>query len=136
MAAVVQAHAHDGVAVLAEGLIDGEVGLSAGVGLHIGITGAEELLGPVSYTHLDVYKRQELSQAAAGAKIDKIYQPGRDEVVLALRSPTQGNVRLLLSANPTHPRPQLTRLSRENPDTPPMFCMLLRKHLALSLIHI
>ena len=69
----------------------------------------------------------ELSQAAAGAKIDKIYQPGRDEVVLALRSPTQGNVRLLLSANPTHPRPQLTRLSRENPDTPPMFCMLLRK---------
>ena len=72
----------------------------------------------------------ELSQAAAGAKIDKIYQPGRDEVVLALRSPTQGNVRLLLSANPTHPRPQLTRLSRENPDTPPMFCMLLRKHLA------
>lgn len=51
----------------------------------------------------------ELSQAAAGAKIDKIYQPGRDEVVLALRSPTQGNVRLLLSANPTHPRPQLTR---------------------------
>ena len=72
----------------------------------------------------------ELSQAAAGAKIDKIYQPGRDEVVLALRSPTQGNVRLLLSANPTHPRPQLTRLARENPDTPPMFCMLLRKHLA------
>lgn len=72
----------------------------------------------------------ELSQAAAGAKIDKIYQPGRDEVVLALRSPTQGNVRLLLSANPTHPRPQLTWLSRENPDTPPMFCMLLRKHLA------
>ena len=72
----------------------------------------------------------ELSQAAAGAKIDKIYQPGRDEVLLALRSPTQGNVRLLLSANPTHPRPQLTRLSRENPDTPPMFCMLLRKHLA------
>lgn len=51
-------------------------------------------------------------------------------MVLALRSPTQGNVRLLLSANPTHPRPQLTRLSRENPDTPPMFCMLLRKHLA------
>ena len=54
----------------------------------------------------------ELSQAAAGAKIDKIYQPGRDEVVLALRSPTQGNVRLLLSANPTHPRPQLTRRTR------------------------
>ncbi|MCF2662251.1 NFACT family protein [Pseudoflavonifractor phocaeensis] len=71
----------------------------------------------------------ELNTALAGGKIDKIYQPGRDEVVLAVRAP-KGNVKLLLSANPSHPRPQLTELSRENPDTPPMFCMLLRKHLA------
>ena len=70
----------------------------------------------------------ELNTALAGGKIDKIYQPGRDEVVLAVRAP-KGNVKLLLSANPSHPRPQLTELSRENPDTPPMFCMLLRKHL-------
>ena len=70
----------------------------------------------------------ELNTALSGAKIDKIYQPGRDEVVLALRAPG-GNVRLLLSANPNHPRPQLTQISRENPDKPPMFCMLLRKHL-------
>ena len=49
---------------------------------------------------------------------------------MALRTPAQGNVRLLLSANPSHPRPQLTQLTRENPDTPPMFCMLLRKHLS------
>ena len=72
----------------------------------------------------------ELDQSVTGGKIDKIYQPGRDEVVLALRTPAHGNVRLLLSANPSHPRPQLTQLSRENPDTPPMFCMLLRKHLS------
>ena len=71
----------------------------------------------------------ELNTALSGAKIDKIYQPGRDEVVLALRAPG-GNVRLLLSANPNHPRPQLTQISRENPDKPPMFCMLLRKHLS------
>lgn len=70
----------------------------------------------------------ELKTNLIGGKIDKIYQPGRDEVILALRTPS-GNRRLLLSANPNHPRPQLTELSRENPDTPPMFCMLLRKHL-------
>ena len=71
----------------------------------------------------------ELQNALSGAKIDKIYQPGRDEVVLALRAPA-GNVKLLLSDNPSHPRAHLTQISRENPDKPPMFCMLLRKHLA------
>lgn len=72
---------------------------------------------------------RELRTALSGAKIDKIYQPGRDEVVLALRAPA-GNVKLLLSANPSHPRAHLTQISRENPDKPPMFCMLLRKHLS------
>ncbi len=72
----------------------------------------------------------ELSQTVTNTKIDKIYQPARDEIVLALRSPTRGSVKLLLSANPNHPRAQLTQLTRENPDTPPMFCMLLRKHLS------
>ncbi len=71
----------------------------------------------------------ELSGALTGGRIDKIYQPGRDEVVLGLRSPQSGNVKLLLSANQSHPRAQLTALNRENPDAPPMFCMLLRKHL-------
>jgi predicted ribosome quality control (RQC) complex YloA/Tae2 family protein len=72
---------------------------------------------------------RELAPVVEGAKIDKIYQPERDEILLALRSPTAGNVRLLLTANPAHPRMQLTEASRENPATPPMFCMLLRKHL-------
>ena len=71
----------------------------------------------------------EIRTAALGGKVDKIYQPGRAEVVLILRGPG-GNVRLLLSADPGHPRPQLTAAARENPDKPPMFCMLLRKHLA------
>ena len=70
----------------------------------------------------------ELSTDLVGAKIDKIYQPAREEIVLGLRAP-KGNVKLLLSASPNHPRPQLTKLVRENPDKPPMFCMLLRKHL-------
>ena len=70
----------------------------------------------------------ELKPILTGAKIDKVHQPGRDEIVLALRL-GRGNGRLLLSASPNHPRLQMTELSRENPDAPPMFCMLLRKHL-------
>ena len=72
----------------------------------------------------------ELDQTVTSGKLDKIYQPGRDEILFALRTPSHGNVRLLLSANPNHPRAQLTQIARENPDKPPMFCMLLRKHLS------
>ena len=70
---------------------------------------------------------EELRQALEGGKVDKIYQPTRDEVVLHMRT-SRGNRKLLLSANPQHPRAQLTGLTRENPETPPMFCMLLRKY--------
>lgn len=70
----------------------------------------------------------ELRAVVTGGKIDKIHQPSRDEIILAMRTGC-GNVKLLLSASPNHPRPQLTTLSRENPAEPPMFCMLLRKHL-------
>lgn len=70
----------------------------------------------------------ELRPQLEGARVDKIFQPGRDEVVLHLRTP-QGNQKLLLTANPSHPRLQMTALTRENPASPPMFCMLLRKHL-------
>lgn len=69
----------------------------------------------------------ELRETLLGGKVDKIYQPTRDEVVLHMRT-GHGNVKLLLSANPQHPRAQLTRITRENPETPPMFCMLLRKY--------
>ena len=67
----------------------------------------------------------ELQQSLAGARIDKVQQPARDQIVLLLR----GNLRLLISANPNQPRLQLTEELRENPAEPPMFCMLLRKHL-------
>ena len=72
----------------------------------------------------------ELNTTLSGARVDKLYQPGRDEVILALRTQGSGNVRLLLSANPAHPRLHLTTLPLENPEKPPMFCMLLRKHLS------
>lgn len=71
----------------------------------------------------------EVRPKLEGARVDKIFQPARDEVLLQLRG-TGGSVRLLLTANPAHPRLQLTSTRRENPAAPPMFCMLLRKHLS------
>ncbi len=67
----------------------------------------------------------ELRPALLGARIDKVQQPTRDQIVLLVR----GNKRVLLSANPNQPRIQLTEQLRDNPAQPPMFCMLLRKHL-------
>ena len=66
---------------------------------------------------------QECRPAVEEARIDKIFQPARDEIVLLLRG-GQRNEKLLLTANPSHPRIQLTRVNRENPANPPMFCML------------
>ena len=60
-----------------------------------------------------------------GSRVDKIQQPSRDTVLLHLR----GRGKLLLSANVNRPRIHLTEASFENPAQPPMFCMLLRKHL-------
>ena len=71
---------------------------------------------------------EELRGTLEGGRIDKVYQPSRDEIVLAVRGAGE-NVKLLLSASPNGPRLHLTREVRENPAQPPMFCMLLRKHL-------
>lgn len=68
----------------------------------------------------------EITPQIVGARIEKIQQPARDQVVLLLR----GSKRLLLCASPSQPRIHLTSLLRDNPSQPPMFCMLLRKHLA------
>lgn len=70
----------------------------------------------------------ELCSSLEQARIDKIHQPSRDEVVLSLHN-RKGAFRLLLSANSAHPRAHITTVSTENPASPPMFCMLLRKHL-------
>ena len=73
--------------------------------------------------------RQELEQKLIGAKVDKVQMPARDTVILQLRTHS-GTERLLLSANCSRPRVHLTRAVMENPASPPMFCMLLRKHLS------
>ena len=71
---------------------------------------------------------EEVRQRCTGARVDKIHQPSRDTLILHLRC-REGREKLLFAANPTAPRLHLTAASPENPAEPPMFCMLLRKHL-------
>ena len=72
--------------------------------------------------------KQELSQYIIGSRIEKIHQPSKDELVFHLRS-REGAYRLLISASANSPRLHLTTRAPENPATPPMLCMLFRKHL-------
>ena len=71
---------------------------------------------------------EEVRGRCLGARIDKIHQPSRDTLILHLRC-KEGREKLIFVANPTAPRLHLTSASPENPAEPPMFCMLLRKHL-------
>lgn len=70
--------------------------------------------------------REELSQSLIGGRVDKIYQPVKEEIILMIRSQS-ANHRLLLCAHAASARANLTTFSAENPKQPPMFCMLLRK---------
>ena len=68
-------------------------------------------------------------RALAEPRVEKIHQPARDTVILHLRH-REGRCKLLFGMNPTAPRLHLTATNPENPPEPPMFCMLLRKHLS------
>ena len=68
-------------------------------------------------------------RALQDVRVEKIHQPSRDTVLLHLKH-REGRAKLLFAANPTAPRLHLTTASPENPPEPPMFCMLLRKHLS------
>ena len=70
----------------------------------------------------------ELKSVAQGGRIEKIYQPERDEIILQMRT-LAGGKRLLINAGSNCPRIGFTSAQRENPMQAPMFCMLLRKHL-------
>ena len=71
---------------------------------------------------------EELNAILAGGRIDKIRQPERDEIHITIRSNGK-NHRLLISANAATPRVYLTAGASENPESAPMFCMILRKHI-------
>ena len=70
----------------------------------------------------------EIRRLALGARIEKVYQPERDEIVLGMRS-LEGGKRLSINAGSGNGRIGFTEISKENPQNPPMFCMLLRKYL-------
>ena len=72
---------------------------------------------------------EDLRQRITGARVEKIHQPARDTVLMHLKT-REGREKLLFAPNPAAPRLHLTASTPENPDTPPMFCMLLRKHLS------
>lgn len=71
---------------------------------------------------------KELNDQLAGGRIERVYQPDKDEIILNVhRQGFRG--RLLLSSNAVNARVHLTAAARENPVTPPLFCMVLRKYL-------
>ena len=72
----------------------------------------------------------EIAPQLTGSRIEKIQQPARDQIILLLR----GSRRLFLNAGANQPRIHLTEQLRDNPSQPPMFCMLLRKHLSGGII--
>lgn len=71
----------------------------------------------------------ELNSLLSGGRIDRIQQPEKDEIILLIKNNARQH-RLLISANAGSARLHITRTAKENPETPPNFCMLLRKHLS------
>ena len=71
---------------------------------------------------------KEISDSVTGGRVDKIHQPARETIVLSIRA-KGGNHKLLFCASASNPRVHFTSLPQDNPKSPPMFCMLMRKHL-------
>lgn len=71
---------------------------------------------------------QEMRSVLIGTRVEKIAQPSKEELVLTFRL-RGGSRKVLFSANAASPRVNFTELALENPKSPPMFCMLLRKHI-------
>lgn len=76
---------------------------------------------------------KDLQEQLIGGRINKIYQPTKTEVVITVRNHRKNHT-LLLSIHPSYARFHLTEDTYRNPDEPPMFCMLLRKHIAGAMI--
>lgn len=73
--------------------------------------------------------KKEMEKTLIGARVDKIHQPSREELIMALRW-NGGTGKLLFSASASAPRVHFTESAIDNPKAPPMFCMLMRKHLS------
>lgn len=75
----------------------------------------------------------ELTSLLVGGRISKIHQPFKNEIVMIVRA-ARKNHKLLISSHPSYARIQVTTDTFENPQEPPMFCMILRKHLEGAII--
>lgn len=73
--------------------------------------------------------KNEISEKLIGARIDKIHQPSKEELVMTFRW-NGGSGKLLVSASASSPRIHFSESTVDNPKNPPMFCMLMRKHLS------
>lgn len=71
----------------------------------------------------------EIAPEITGGRIDKIHQPEKDELSMSIRGRDK-NLTLFISIESAMPYFTLTHSKKENPQAPPMFCMLMRKHLA------
>lgn len=70
----------------------------------------------------------EINENALNCRVEKVYEPNKDEIILGLRG-LNGASKLLLSARANSPRINFTKYAPENPKVPPMLCMLFRKRL-------
>lgn len=71
---------------------------------------------------------EELNDALTGGRVNKIHQPYKNEMIMVIRARGKNN-KLLLSAHPSYARVQLTDMVQDNPSEPPLFCVMMRKHL-------
>ncbi|MEG1478789.1 MAG: NFACT family protein, partial [Clostridiales bacterium] len=71
----------------------------------------------------------ELALDLENAKINRIHQPDKNTVTMKLNQATRGNFTLVFSTHPQNARINITTATKENPKSPPLFAMVLRKHL-------
>ncbi|OMP68547.1 Rqc2 family fibronectin-binding protein [Domibacillus epiphyticus] len=71
---------------------------------------------------------EELSELLSGGRVNKIHQPYKNETIMVIRARGKNN-KLLLSAHPSYARVQVTETVQDNPSEPPLFCIMMRKHL-------
>lgn len=75
-----------------------------------------------------LYAIKSETESLIGGRVEKVHQPSREEIIISLRT-RQGSHKIMISANAGSARVHITKLTVDNPNTPPMFCMLLRKYL-------
>ena len=75
----------------------------------------------------------EINTLGGGGRIEKIYQPEKEEILIQMRT-LAGGKRLLINCSSSNPRICFSTTQKENPPNAPMFCMLLRKHLMGGLL--